>query len=108
MRKISKIFGDAMGDIQETVDSLPNSNNGNGVGAGLLNNVLAWVLSIAGLAAVGVIIYGGIKYLTAQGDPGKTKQASQIIAYAVIGLIVVMLAGAIVAFATGAIGGAAQ
>lgn len=97
-----------MSNIQKTVDSLPNSGD-NGVGDGwLLNNVLAWVLSIAGLAAVGVIIYGGIKYLTAQGDPGKIKQASQIIAYAVIGLIVVMLAGAIVAFATGAIGGAAQ
>lgn len=105
MSKILKFFADAQDDIRRTVDGLPNSG---GVQSGTLNNVLAWVLSIAGLAAVGVIIYGGIKYLTAQGDPGKIKQASQIIAYALIGLIVVMLAGAITAFATGAIGGAAQ
>ena len=105
MSKILKFFADAQDDIRRTVDGLPNSG---GVKSGTLNNVLAWVLSIAGLAAVGVIIYGGIKYLTAQGDPGKIKQASQIIAYALIGLIVVMLAGAITAFATGAIGGAAQ
>ena len=105
MSKIMKFFADAQADIQSTVNSLPNNG---GVGQDTLNNVLAWVLSMAGIAAVGVIIYGGIKYLTAQGDPGKIKQASQIIAYALIGLIVVMVAGAIVAFATGAIGGAAQ
>ncbi len=106
MDKALRFFAKAEDEIRNTVENkLPNNE---GVGQGTLNTVLAWVLAMAGLAAVGVIIYGGIKYLTAQGDPSKIKQASQIIAYAIIGLVVVMIAGAIVAFATGAIGGAAQ
>ncbi len=105
MDAIIRLFGSAKDEIQGTVNNLPNNN---GVGVGNLNNVWFWVYSAAGLVAVGIIVYGGIKYLTAQGDPGKIKQASQIIAYALMGLIVVLLAGAITAFATGAIGGAAQ
>ena len=107
MDKIVRIFADAKSDIENTVNSLPNSKS-EGVGSGTLNNVLFWVIGIAGIAAVGVLVYGSIKYLTAQGDPGKVKQASQIIAYALIGLLVVALAGAITAFATGAIGGTIQ
>lgn len=105
MNKVVQIFGKAKDDIENTVNNLPNSD---GVDSGTLNNVLFWVIGIAGLAAVGVLVYGGIKYLTAQGDPNRIKQASQIIAYALIGLLVVALAGAITAFATGAIGGTIQ
>lgn len=84
---------------------LPNSE---GVGEGMLTNVLFWVYGLAGLIAVAVIVYGGIKYTMSQGDPGKMKQASQILAFAIVGLIVVLLAGAITAFLTGMIGGATQ
>lgn len=104
MSNIMKILADAQGDIKNNLENnLPNTD---GVGQGNLQNVLFWVYGAAGLAAVGVIIYGAIKYLTAQGDPGKTKQASSIIAYALIGLIIVMLAGAVTAFAINAIGDA--
>lgn len=87
------------------LDNLPNKN---GVTSSNLTTVLYWVFAIGGLVAVGIIVYGGIKYQTSQGDPGKTKQASQILAYAIIGLVVVMLATAITAFVTGAIGEAAK
>lgn len=93
------------GDISGIDVKLPNQG---GVTAdGLLNNVLLWLVTIAGLAAVAVIVYGGVKYNTAQGQPDKVKQASQIIAFGVVGLVVVILAGAITAFATGIIGSAA-
>ena len=102
---ILKIMADGMGDVKETVKKLPNSG---GVSGGNLTNVLYWIYAIGGLVAVAVIVYGGVKYVMSQGDPGKTKQASQIIAYALIGLGVVVLAGAITAFATGVIGGSTQ
>ena len=106
MIEIVKTFAEGGKEaIQQTVNSLPNSS---GVGTGNLNNVLFWVIGMAGIIAVGVIVYGGVKFILAQGDPGKVKQASQIIAYALVGLIVITLAGVITAFATGAIGGAAQ
>ncbi len=105
MRDILTIVADAKSDINNKINDLPNSG---GVGATQLSNVLMWVYAAAGLIAVAVIVYGGIKYIMSQGDPGKTKQASQILAYAVVGLFVVLLAGAITAFATGMIGGATQ
>ena len=104
MERIVRIFGDAKSEIEETVNSLPNSG---GVTICNLANVLYWVYLMAGIIAVGVIVYAGIKYLMSQGEPAKTKQASQIIAYAIIGLIVVLLAGAITAFVSNMIGGAA-
>lgn len=102
---ILKIFADGMADVKETVNNLPNAN---GVTSGNLTNILFWIYAMGGLVAVAVIVYGGVKYVMSQGDPGKTKQASQIIAYAIIGLGVVVLAGAITAFATGVIGGSTQ
>ena len=43
-----------------------------------------------------------------QGDPGKIKQAGQTIAYAAIGLAVVLLAAAITNFIAGAAAGTAS
>lgn len=85
-----------MDEVKETIDKLPNHD----LGTGNLNNVLYWIYAMAGIVAVAVIVYGGVKYVMSQGDPGKTKQAGQIIAYALIGLVVVLLAGAITVFAS--------
>ena len=73
-----------------------------------LNNILNWVIAAAGMIATGIIIYGAIKFLTGQGQPEKIRQAKQIIAYAVIGLVVVALAFAIVNFVFNMAGDAAK
>ncbi|MBQ3469466.1 hypothetical protein IJH16_00615 [Candidatus Saccharibacteria bacterium] len=99
--RILEILADSQQDVKNTINSLPNHS---GVTSGNLQNIIYWVLGTAGLVAVGVIIYGGVKYLTSQGAPEKTKQASQIIAYAVIGLVVVGLAMAITTFVLTIIG----
>lgn len=65
--------------------------------------VVTAVFSIVGLVAVGVIIFGGVRYSVSQGDPGKVKRAKDTIMYAVIGLIVTLSAFAIVAFVLGGI-----
>ena len=56
------------------------------------------MIKIAGYLAVGFIIWGGIKYLKSQGEPGETTQARQIINNAVMGLIIVIISVAIVQF----------
>ena len=106
MVSIMRVLGDAMDEIRDTVDNLPNS--GTGVTSGNLTNVLYWIYAAGGVICVAVLVYAGIKFLMSQGEPAKTKQASQIIAYAVIGLIVILLAGAITAFISNIIGGAAK
>ena len=59
------------------------------------------VFSVAGIIAVGVIIFGGVRYSVSQGDPGKVKRAKDTIMYAVIGLIVTLSAFAITTFVVG-------
>ena len=61
----------------------------------MLINVFA---SVMGFLAVGMIIYGGFMLLTAQGDPAKIKRGKDVVIYSSIGVILVMLAYAIVNF----------
>ena len=62
-------------------------------------NVLLFVL---GAIAVIMIIIGGIRYTTSNGDASATKGAKDTVLYAVVGLIVAILAYAIVNFVLGA------
>jgi len=61
------------------------------------------VFSVAGIVAAGVIIFGGVRYSISQGDPGKVKKAKDTIMYAVVGLMVTLLAFTIVIFVLGGI-----
>lgn len=63
------------------------------------------VLGIIGVIGVGVIIYGGITYTISMGDAAKVARAKNIILYGVVGLVVAMLAYAIVTFITKSIFG---
>lgn len=56
------------------------------------------ILGIVGFLTVLMIIFGGITYTTSAGDPGKVKKAKDTIMYGVIGLVVAVLAFAIVNF----------
>lgn len=77
----------------------------NGCGEGSENELKDVIITIVNrvvgaLAVVAVIfvVVGGINYMTSQGDPGKTKKAKDTILYATIGLIICVLAFAIVNF----------
>ena len=59
------------------------------------------LLRIGGLLAIVFVIYGGIQYITSQGDPGKTTQARQTIINAVIGLTISIGATVVVTYAAG-------
>lgn len=61
-----------------------------------LKNVVNVLLFILGAIAVIMIIIGGIRYTTSNGDASNTKAAKDTILYAVVGLVVAILAYAIV------------
>jgi cytochrome bd-type quinol oxidase subunit 2 len=61
-------------------------------------NILQLVLGLLALIAVVMIIWGGFTWLTAGGNEEKVEQAKRIITAAIIGLIVILLAWAIVIF----------
>ena len=63
--------------------------------------VLSVVFKVAGAVAVLVIIIAGISYIISAGDPQKTAKAKDAILYAVIGLVVALLASVIVSYTLG-------
>lgn len=73
-----------------------------------LLGVFNWAYVVAGIVAVIFIIKGAVDYLLSQGDPGKVRKATQAIIYAVVGLVIVLLAAAITNFVIGSTSGAMQ
>ncbi|MDR3298128.1 MAG: pilin [Candidatus Nomurabacteria bacterium] len=60
--------------------------------------IINLIIFAIGLIAVIMVILGGIQYSTSQGDSGKVKKAKDTIMYGIIGLVVAILAFAIVNF----------
>lgn len=65
---------------------------------GILKTVINIFSLIVGVAAVIMIIVGGLRYITSGGDATSTKGAKDTIIYAIIGLVIVALAQVIVRF----------
>lgn len=70
-----------------------------------IKTIVNILLFILGAIAVIMIIVGGIRYTTSNGEASSIKAAKDTILYSVIGLIVAILAYAIVNFVLGAFNG---
>lgn len=68
----------------------------------LIKNVINILLYLVGIIAIIAIIIGGIRYVTSNGDSGAIKSAKDTVLYAVVGLVVAIMAFAIVNFVVGA------
>lgn len=64
----------------------------------IVTNIINIVSLVVGVAAVIMIMVGGLRYITSNGDSGQVGNAKNTILYAVVGLIVVALAQIIVRF----------
>ena len=64
----------------------------------MIKIILTVVFTVIGMVAVVMIILGGVNYATSLGDPAKATKAKNTIMYAVIGLVITLLAIAIVNF----------
>jgi hypothetical protein len=64
----------------------------------LIQTVINILLYILGMVAVVMIVIGGIRYTTSNGDSSAIKSAKDTILYSVIGLIVAILSYTIVNF----------
>jgi hypothetical protein len=63
--------------------------------------VIEILLRVAALAAIAMIIYAGIQYITSEGQPDKAASALKTIINAAIGLVLVVSAAALVSFVAG-------
>jgi hypothetical protein len=67
----------------------------------LIKTIVNVLLFVLGVIAVIMIVIGGIKYTTSNGDSSAVTSAKNTILYAVIGVIVALMAFAIVNFVVG-------
>ncbi len=70
-----------------------------------IQKIINTVIFVVGMLAVVMIIIGGVSYATSMGDPGKATKAKNIIMYGIIGLVISLLAFAIVNFVLQAVTG---
>lgn len=86
------------GDVSHAEACIPQSadpftgNHGVIIRAAVL---LSWII---GLAAVVAIVYGGLQYIMSRGDAQKAAEARNIILYACLGLLVAVIAQALISF----------
>lgn len=67
--------------------------------------VIEILLRVAAIAAVAMVIYGGVTYATSQGEPDKTSRAQGTIINSLVGLLIAVLAAAFVQFIAGRFNG---
>ena len=67
---------------------------------GVFNRITSILLFVVGAVAVIMLIFGGIRYIVSGGDQANVTAAKNTILYAIIGIIVALLAYAAVKFVT--------
>ena len=72
---------------------------------GVFTRITNTILFAVGTISVIMLIYGGLRYIISGGDSKKVTDAKNTIMYAIIGLIISILAYAIVNFVINAVGG---
>lgn len=80
------------GEVQEELRDLPSELEAKGRIASVVN----WLLGIAATVAVLLIVVSGIRYIVSAGNQQEIDDAKKTITYAVIGLVITILAIVIV------------
>jgi hypothetical protein len=96
----AKVQGGNGGDspICDSNDNAKSDDGHDNVVLRTINEVASIVASVAGFAAVLMIVVAGFSYVTAGGNAEDTKKARSRIIYASVGLIIIALAWTIVRF----------
>lgn len=68
---------------------------------------LTWLFYAAGVITVIYLIWGGLTYITAGGDPEKATKGKTAVVNAIIGIVVILLALGIITWVTNAVQGPA-
>lgn len=71
-------------EIDTAIGSIPTNP------IAFIERLFSIVLSLAGVGALGLLIYGGYNYMVSQGDPEKIKSARETITSAIIGLLFII------------------
>jgi len=63
--------------------------------------VIDMLLRVAVLAAIAFFVWGGIQYITSQGESDRTKQAKDTLISAIVGMVIAVGASTLIAYVAG-------
>lgn len=93
------VAADAKTEICNGINGTPTCNaSGANDPSKYIKNIINIILYVIGAIAVLMIVIGGLRYVISGGDSSQTKNAKDTILYAVIGLVIALMAYAIVNF----------
>lgn len=95
----ASLSGSASAQVSEGINTATTSEmKGKSIDGdkGLIKTVVNVLLWAVGILSVIMIIFSGLRYITSAGDASKTKSAQSTLTYSVVGLIVAIMAYAIV------------
>ena len=99
----ASLSGSASAQVSEGINTATTSEmKGKSIDGdnGLIKTVVNVLLWAVGVLSVIMIIFSGLRYITSAGDASKTKSAQSTLTYSVVGLIVAIMAYAIVNMVT--------
>lgn len=89
-------------DTAKQVDAFKNQVSSGAISNNFIQTragqIISFVLSFVGILFLGLMIYSGLLWMTAQGNETKVTKAKDLLINAVVGLIIVFAAYAITAF----------
>lgn len=93
-------LADAKSQVQGGSDAVGGDEEGNGKNQvpDVIKNVIGILSFLVGLVAVLMIVIAGFRFVTSNGDAATAKSARETIVYAVIGIIITVMAYSIVNF----------
>ena len=94
MKQVLALFGQLLQQKDLPTNFIKNQQ----VGSDKFKVILQLVFGFAGAIAFLMVTFGGFKYVISQGDPSATAKAKNTILYALIGLVVCVVAFSIVTF----------
>jgi hypothetical protein len=65
---------------------------------GIIRKIASTTALLAGITGVIMMIAAGITFMTANGEPGKTKQAEDMAKYTLVGIVIIALADSIISY----------
>ena len=90
----------AVEEIQKGTGQVSSASSGADLPS-IAKTVVNTMLFIVGILAVIMIIFSGIRYITAHGDKGQVESAKNTLIYSIVGLVIAIIAYALVTWVTG-------
>ena len=87
-------YQDVMNKIKEKTPTIATESSD-------IQRIINYLLYIGGIVAVVMAIIAGIQMTTSAGDPGAVKKAKNTLMWSIVGLVIMILAYAIVNFVIG-------